>query len=79
MAKSKIIYVCQECGFESPRWVGKCSGCGSWNTLVEEQTAPIRHEPLSGVVLDEKPVLLKDVEAIDRQRISLGIRELDRV
>lgn len=79
MAKSKIIYVCQECGFESPRWVGKCSGCGSWNTLVEEQTAPIRHEPRSGVVLDEKPVLLKDVEAIDRQRISLGIRELDRV
>ncbi len=37
MAKKKIKYVCQECGAESPKWLGKCPACGNWNTLVEEE------------------------------------------
>ena len=36
MAKVKSIYVCSECGFESPKWYGKCPSCGEWNTLNEE-------------------------------------------
>ena len=36
MAKRKTLYVCQECGYSVPKWLGKCPGCGQWNTLVEE-------------------------------------------
>ena len=38
--KSKTIYVCTECGFESPKWMGKCTECGEWNTMVEEVRLP---------------------------------------
>ena len=40
MAKSKSIYVCSECGYESAKWYGKCPGCGEWNTMNEEIAAP---------------------------------------
>ena len=40
MAKAKTIYVCSECGYETPRWLGKCPECGSWNTLLEQEAAP---------------------------------------
>lgn len=79
MAKKKTIYVCQECGSQSLRWIGKCPGCGGWNSFVEENLAPIRREPRSGVVLDDKPALLKDVQTDKQERISVGIKELDRV
>ena len=36
MAKVKSIYTCQQCGYESPRWLGKCPSCGEWNSFVEE-------------------------------------------
>ena len=36
MAKIKSIFICQECGYESPKWLGKCPDCNKWNTLVEE-------------------------------------------
>ena len=38
MAKKKVKYVCQECGAESVKWLGKCPACGQWNTLIEEET-----------------------------------------
>ena len=40
MAKEKISFVCQECGYESPKWMGKCPGCSAWNTMVEELRSP---------------------------------------
>ena len=40
MAKSRTIYVCSECGYETPKWMGKCPDCGSWNTLAEQEVAP---------------------------------------
>jgi DNA repair protein RadA/Sms len=79
MTKSKTVFICQVCGYQSPRWVGKCPGCGSWNTCVEENVVPITREPRSGVVLDERPALLKDIQGLDQPRISVGIKELDRV
>jgi DNA repair protein RadA/Sms len=79
MAKVKTVYMCQECGSQSPRWIGKCPGCGSWNSYVEENIAPVNREPRSGVALDERPVLLKDVSTANQERISVGIKELDRV
>ncbi len=38
--KKKTAYVCQECGYDSPRWLGRCPGCGRWNTMVEEIVTP---------------------------------------
>ena len=40
MAKPRMIYVCSECGYETPKWMGKCPDCGNWNTLVEQEAAP---------------------------------------
>ena len=41
MAKtSKTVYYCKQCGTESPKWVGRCPGCGEWNTMIEEPVAP---------------------------------------
>ena len=44
MAKSKTVYVCSECGYETPRWLGRCPDCGSWNTLTEQLAAPAAPE-----------------------------------
>lgn len=76
--KTKAIFVCQECGTSSPRWVGKCSGCGSWNSYVEEMMAPPT-EKHGGVAFKDAPVLLDDVEIQDEQRTLVGIQEFDRV
>lgn len=38
--KSKTVFVCGECGYETPKWVGKCPGCGEWNTMVEDVRLP---------------------------------------
>ncbi len=73
--KEKTLYVCGECGYETPRWMGKCPGCGSWNTLVEEERVLARHTGAS----DTKAIPLKNVRVEAQQRISTGISELDRV
>ena len=73
--KEKTLYVCGECGYETPRWMGKCPQCGSWNTLVEEERVLARHTGAS----DTKAVPLKNVRAEAQQRLSTGIGELDRV
>ena len=78
LAKPKIVYVCRECGFDSPRWVGRCPGCGAWNTMGEEKI-----QPTSGVaaatVKSSKPQLLKEVSGPGEMRKPTGIGELDRV
>ncbi len=76
--KTKTIFVCQECGTESPRWVGKCSGCESWNSYVEEHTSSTL-EKKGGVVFKEDPVLLSDISVINEKRYTTEISELDRV
>ena len=82
MAKAKkIIYFCQECGYESAKWQGQCPGCRAWNTLVEETVAPAKAggggSRGSGKV--PQPVSIADIETRDEQRMSSGVRELDRV
>lgn len=79
MPKTKTVYVCQECGAQSLRWVGKCPSCGGWNSYVEEVSTPLLKESRSGVILDDKPVLLKDVKSNAQERMKVGIREFDRV
>ena len=73
MAKAAVQHACTECGYSAGRWFGKCPGCGSFGTLVEELAAGAG----GGTA---KPLLrLVDVEAEESERISTGIPELDRV
>ena len=84
MAKVKSTYACTACGYESPRWVGRCPGCGAWNTLEESlQAVP---EKASGKIAANqrpgtgaKPMSLKDIPEDTTLRTGTGISELDRV
>lgn len=82
MAKTKSVYVCQNCGVDSPKWIGKCPSCGSWNSYVEEviskDTAPKVN--LGGLeITKQKPVLISDVETTEETRIKTPSNELNRV
>ena len=52
MAKTRTVYVCQNCGVDSPKWIGKCPSCGEWNTYVEEiihkETGPANNLSMAG-------------------------------
>src|SRR5436189_3602582 len=74
MAKqAAVLHACSECGYTSGRWLGKCPGCGSFGTLVEE-----RQEPAPAAAA--RPLLrLAEVEADEAERIPTGVAELDRV
>lgn len=76
MVKEKTKFVCQECGLETPKWLGKCPGCGQWNTLAEEKSHP-QTAPLLGV--GEKPLPITQIESKEHQRVKVGLPELDRV
>ncbi|MBR3907205.1 MAG: DNA repair protein RadA [Bacteroidaceae bacterium] len=82
MAKEKTIFLCNRCGYESPKWAGKCPACGEWNTLVEKV---VRNTPASrglspaGERLQTQPVLIDDVAADALPRMDLGDGELNRV
>ncbi|MDA3928290.1 MAG: DNA repair protein RadA [Prolixibacteraceae bacterium] len=81
MAKTKTIYVCQQCGVTSPKWAGKCNSCGEWNTIVEEIEVVGKKNtltPLASRVLD-KPQMLSEIETGKMQRFSTSNSELDRV
>lgn len=76
--KNKTVFVCQSCGAQSPRWVGKCPSCEGWNTYVEEaavSTASAR----GGIVFNDAPVLLNEVLLDEEKRVTTGIQEFDRV
>lgn len=84
MAKEKTCFACTSCGYETSRWVGKCPGCGAWNTLEEtlpamqDKTGPAKapkQRPGTGAVA----MLLKDIPEDVTLRTSTGISELDRV
>ncbi|HYG58488.1 MAG TPA: DNA repair protein RadA [Symbiobacteriaceae bacterium] len=82
MAKAKTVFICQECGHESARWLGKCPGCGNWNTMVEEVSTPptaLRPGISPGLSTGERPVAISDVTAEDAPRFPAGSAELDRV
>ena len=79
--KSKTVFVCDECGYETPKWVGKCPGCGEWNTMVEDvrlpQKAAVSAAPRPAHTFSAMP--LSQINAADEHRFVTGISELDRV
>jgi DNA repair protein RadA/Sms len=79
MVKVKTIFVCQNCGAQSPKWIGKCSSCGGWNTFVEERFSDAPAASREIVVNREDPVLLSQINGKDIPRLKTGIGELDRV
>ena len=54
MARIRSVFICQECGYESPKWLGRCSGCGQWNTMVEELVVPDGQRDKKVVSVTEK-------------------------
>lgn len=85
MPKAKSVYVCRECGFESPKWNGKCPNCGSWNSLEETEVIPKTKATIGvaksgGMDLSEKIVSLADADtSVNEVRYKTGLGELDRV
>ena len=82
MAKAKTsAFFCQNCGYESAKWMGQCPGCKEWNTFVEEL---VDRKALSGSgkrkpASEAKPVPLSSIVASDEERVSTNMKELDRV
>ncbi len=80
MAKVKSIYVCSECGYESPKWYGKCPGCGEWNTLNEElPSSSFTAHSSSKISAVNQIMALNEITEDVEKRISTGNNELDRV
>ncbi|MBS5315380.1 MAG: DNA repair protein RadA [Clostridiales bacterium] len=82
MAKLKQVYICQECGYESGKWMGKCPSCNEWGSLVEEVVEakkPSLTAPSSRGTASSAPVKLRDVKIENETRTTTGMKELDRV
>ena len=81
MAKGKTVYYCTNCGNESPKWQGKCSACGAWNTIEEhiEKPLPAGIAKTSLSTHSRVPQKLKEISTEDEIRFSTGLGELDRV
>ena len=80
MAKNKTIFVCNECGYESTKWLGKCPACESWNTFFEQKVIENKNSSLKAdKSLSNQPQKLSTYEAKETIRTSTGFDELDRV
>ncbi|WP_019535562.1 DNA repair protein RadA [Paenibacillus ginsengihumi] len=81
MARTKTKFFCQECGYEAPKWLGKCPGCQAWNTFVEElDTGGKSNGYHSSLVrTKEKAVSIIHIKGGEEERIETSIRELNRV
>jgi DNA repair protein RadA/Sms len=83
--KPRTVFACQECGAQSPKWLGRCAECGAWNSLVEERPLPER--ATAGGAVPQRyslaaasgPQLYADINTVVAERISTGVGEFDRV
>ena len=78
MKNKKIVFFCQECGYESAKWLGQCPGCKAWNTFVEEPVASVKKTAGTAAGRAE-PMILKDIRLDEDERKTTEIKELDRV
>lgn len=79
MAKVKAVFYCQNCGAQSPKWVGKCPSCNEWNTYVEEVVTPRPKEISRPSSKNSRPQLLEEVQLNEQNRIATTDNELNRV
>ncbi|MEG6587026.1 DNA repair protein RadA [Dendrosporobacter sp. 1207_IL3150] len=81
MVKKKTAFFCQECGYDSPKWLGKCPGCGAWNSMTEEvmKSEPARGGLALGLSTGQLPIPIAEVAVDDMPRFETGSEELDRV
>lgn len=75
MKKDKVTFVCQECGYSSLKWMGKCPNCGAWNSFVEERIVHTRKEGIA----PSEPIKLAEIESEVHKRLTTDIAEFDRV
>lgn len=78
MAKNTSRFICSDCGYESLKWLGRCPGCGKWNSLTEEVLTP-RQSLNAKVRATAKPIALTEISQMQMHRYSSGIGEFDRV
>lgn len=81
MAKVKTHFVCQSCGYQAPKWLGRCPGCQEWNTFVEERVVEEKtpERDLLGFEREAVPTPITEIIGEERERIQVGIGEFDRV
>lgn len=82
MAKLKSAYFCQNCGYEAPKWLGKCPACNEWNTFVEElieKTLPGNIVAFSKSGKTSKPTAILDIKGVEQERYFLADKEINRV
>ena len=75
----KTIYLCQNCGYESGKWMGQCPGCKEWNTFVEETVSKTERTNARSMREEKSPVTLSGISLEDESRMNSGMKELDRV
>src|SRR5262245_12114120 len=80
MKAPKTIYACQQCGAQSPKWLGRCPDCGAWNSFVEETASPVAAKGATVPALGGGGAhLYSDVDTVVSERVSSGVSEFDRV
>ena len=79
MKKPKTLFFCQNCGQQSPKWLGRCPACGEWNRFVEEEVRQLDERGPEAVRFDGVPQSIDTIEGDEGERIRTGIAEMDRV
>jgi DNA repair protein RadA/Sms len=77
VARQKTIYICQQCGFQSPKWLGRCPDCQQWNTLIEEQPV-VASSHSRALAAPGKLLRFAEISSCKEDRLSCGMTELDR-
>lgn len=82
MAKIRTIFSCQKCGAQAPKWMGRCTECGAWGSLIEESVgaeAATAKPSLAGIVTESRPTQLPNISQDDGRHQPVGMVEFDRV
>lgn len=79
MAKERVLYTCNACGFQSTKWMGQCSGCREWNTMEESITQGTKSQTVAKKNSNKRPKSITEVDSVSFSRIETGLQEFDRV
>jgi DNA repair protein RadA/Sms len=79
LKKIKTAFFCQNCGHQSPKWLGKCPSCDEWNRFAEEEIRAVDPAGPAGIQFNESPLPIDEIVADEKERMTTGIAEMDRV